>query len=328
MPDEQRRRPCWEGIRSGTEKAAAATIAALTDDTYDDVMKRIEAGNRAEKESNPWVDQGSQVAGAVGGTIPLMMAAPGAFDAGGGGLMARTAASTASGAALGGADAAVRSDGDLDATGLGVGVGAGIGALGPIAGKAVGAGVRKVMDAFAARGAARAAGTTPAALSQLAETASNDGLTAAEMRTRLGQLGPEGTIMDLGPGLQGQAAGLAAIPGRAQSIVRDAIEARQRGANSRIASAVDQNLGRNVVPSEIQAGVAENQQALSPLYRDAFRSAQRYDLTPIADTLDRDQPSPRWCAAGASSRPRHAEHHQYRSAFQRSERHVPDTAGN
>lgn len=101
-------------IRYGTEKAAAATVAAFTDETYDQVMDRMNEATRAEKAANPKVDKGAQLAGAVAGTIPAVMAAPAAFGAGGGSLLVRSGISGLTGATIGGADAGVRSGGDLE----------------------------------------------------------------------------------------------------------------------------------------------------------------------------------------------------------------------
>ncbi|MGK9053401.1 hypothetical protein [Neorhizobium petrolearium] len=273
-------------LRSGTEKAAAATVAAFSDRTYDDVLKQIDAANKAEKEANPWVDKGAQVAGAVGGTIPMIMAAPTLMGAGGGGLLANTAASTGSGAVIGGLDAGVRGDWDIDEIKRGTELGAGMGLIGPVAGKAVGSGVRKVLDALASRGAAKTAGTTRPAIRELAETVSDDGLTPFLLREKLDRLGPEGMILDAGPGLTGTAGGLAASPGRAQEIVRNAIVARNAAGNGRVERIVNETLGPNVVPSEIRAGIEANQNAVGPWYREVFEGVPPYDSTPIADALD------------------------------------------
>lgn len=69
----------------------------------------------------------------------MIMAAPAAFGAGGGGLIARGLASGASGMALGGTDAAIRSDFDPEAIKLGAGAGLVMGGIGPAAGQAIGA---------------------------------------------------------------------------------------------------------------------------------------------------------------------------------------------
>lgn len=69
--------------------------------------------------------------------------------------------------------------------------------------------------------------------------------------------------------------------------MRSALDARHAGANARLASVVDDTMGGNVVPSSIERGIEANQQMLSPLYRDSFRQAQPYDITPITDDLDR-----------------------------------------
>ncbi|TIQ83078.1 MAG: hypothetical protein E5X38_30550, partial [Mesorhizobium sp.] len=47
-------------IRGGVDRAAAATIAAMNGEKYDDVMRRIEAGTEAEKSMNPKLNTAAQ----------------------------------------------------------------------------------------------------------------------------------------------------------------------------------------------------------------------------------------------------------------------------
>lgn len=134
-------------IRGGLERAAAATRAAFTDETYQENLDFIRRDNARMKQERPVLDTASQVAGAVAGTVPMVMAAPAAFGAGAGSLGLRMAASGASGAALGGADAAVRSEGDMEHTGKGALIGALLGGAGP----AVAAGAGRLAGALAGK---------------------------------------------------------------------------------------------------------------------------------------------------------------------------------
>lgn len=274
-------------IRGGVDRAAAATMAALTDETYDGALKRIQDMTAAEKEANPGIDTAAQVTGAVGGTIPMIMAAPAAFGGGTGSMLAKTAASTLTGTALGAGDATVRSGGDLEETKKGAMWGFGAGALGPVTGKFIGSGLSKLGQRLAALRAARNAGTSGYAIGKMASAARRDALDPAMMKTRLAELGPDAMVGDLGPNLKGQVAALANMPGEANQTVRTALEARHAGANARIGKAVDETMGRNVIPSQIDAAAAKNQEALGPAYRQAFEKAQPYDFQPIADDLDR-----------------------------------------
>ncbi|MBY5587891.1 hypothetical protein HFO49_10430 [Rhizobium leguminosarum] len=275
-------------IRYGTEKAAAATVAAFTDETYDQVMDRMNEATRAEKEANPIVDKGAQITGAVAGTIPAIMAAPAAFGAGGGSLLLRSGISGMTGATIGGADAGVRSGGDPEKIKEGIYWGGLFGLGGPVAGKVVGAGARSLADALRTRTAARMAGMDPQAFGYFRRAVTDDGLDAVTFPQRLREMGVEAIPADLGPNLQKQAGALAATPGAAQTTIRTTLADRTAGANARIGQTIDETAGRNVVPSEIQADIAANQNAHSPLYRETFREATPYNTEPIASALEAD----------------------------------------
>ncbi len=270
-----------------TQRAAAGLSTLIDGGSYDERLKQAQDITSAAQEAHPYVTTGANIAGAVGGTIPLMMAAPGAFGAGPGSFAVRSGASALSGSAVGGADSAVRSDGDLKQTGKGVRNGFIAGLAGPAVGSVVGAAYRGIANRFADRAAASAAGTTPGAVRDLAKTAADDGLDAAAMRARLDELGPDAMIADLGPGFQGKAASLAAIPGRAQSITRDALNQRQAGANARIGAALDDNLGPAQVPSQMTESLKANQRILGPGYDEAFQGAAPHDIRIIASDLDK-----------------------------------------
>ncbi|MQW38181.1 hypothetical protein [Sinorhizobium meliloti] len=269
------------------QRGAAALSSAFNGESYDDNLKEAQAITDAAQAAHPYVSAGAGVTGAVAGTLPMVVAAPAAFGGGSAGLLARSGMSMLGGGVVGGTDAAVRSGGDLDEVKLGAGWGAGLGLFGPAVGKAVGAGARKVADAYRTAQAAKAAGTRAGTINQLAKAIAGDGLDEAAVRARLDTLGPESMIADLGPNTQGKAAALAAMPGRGQEVMRSALEARHGGANARLAATVDETLGRNVVPSEIERGIEANQQLLSPVYRDAFSQARPYDVTAITHDLDR-----------------------------------------
>ncbi|ANL52863.1 hypothetical protein [Rhizobium phaseoli] len=275
-------------IRYGIEKAAAATVAAFTDETYDQVMDRMNEATRAEKAANPKLDKGAQIAGAVAGTIPAVMAAPAAFGAGGGSLLVRSGISAGTGAAIGGADAAVRHDGDPTAIKDGATWGGLFGLVGPAAGKAIGAGARSLVDALRARTAAKVAGMDPQAFGYFRRAVADDGLDAVTLPQRLDQMGSRAIPADLGPNLQKQAGALAATPGPAQTTIRTTLADRAAGANARIGQTIDETMGPNIVPSEVRAGIEANQDSFSPFYREVFRGARPYDMAPIAEAMEAD----------------------------------------
>lgn len=111
---------------------------------------------------HPVLSTGAQIAGGVGALGGLASAVPAAGTALGmtGNLASRTIAGGLSSAAIGGADAAVRSDGDLGAIERGAALGGIIGAAAPTAGKLIGAGVNRLIG-----------GTVPERVAQLAQLA-------------------------------------------------------------------------------------------------------------------------------------------------------------
>ncbi|MFJ1307963.1 hypothetical protein [Agrobacterium sp. P15N1-A] len=268
------------------QRGAAIASTIINGGTYDENLKLAQGLTQDAQDAHPWLTTGANVAGAVAGTAPLIAAAPAAFGAGGGGMAARTVASGLSGTALGGSDAAVRSGGDIEKTAMGAGFGLASGLAGPTAGRLIGLGAQKFRNAFINRSAAASAGTTPKVVRGLADLAARDGLDANAMRSALDDLGPEAMLMDISPGLQGRAGGIAATPGRGQAVIREALAERQAGANARIGQVVDETLGPNVVPSQVEAGIKGNQRNLGTLYDEAFRGAKAVDTRPIAEGLE------------------------------------------
>ena len=135
-------------LLGGLNRAAAGIRALKNDTRFSDELAAVERFGEQTAAENPVASTAGEIAGGVVGTLPLVAAAPAAFGAGGGSLAARSAASLASGAALGGADAAVRSDGDRGAIQDGALLGGVIGGASPLVGKLVG----KVVGTRAANG--------------------------------------------------------------------------------------------------------------------------------------------------------------------------------
>lgn len=265
-------------IRGGVERAAAATIAPFSDETYGQVLERIQQGTQAEKKANPILDTTSQIAGAVGGTIPMVMAAPAAFGAGSAPWYLRSVASGFTGSGLGAADAAVRSGGDLEAIKSGAAWGGGLGLAAPGIGAAVGTGTRMLANRF---------GPQAGSLAQrLFTRAATDDNVASNLGPRLSELGPDALPMDLGPNLQRQAGALASQPGEAQEIVRRSVAARDMGANARIQGAVDDTLGPPTALQKIEDQITRNMDTLGPQYEEVFRKARAVNTSRIAENLE------------------------------------------
>lgn len=259
--------------RQGVEAVSASIGSALTGQPFEQVRGEMSGMVDEAQAAHPIASTVGGVGGAVLGTAPMVMAAPAAFGAGGGGLLARTLASMGSGAALGGADAGVRSGGDMEAIKSGTIWGGGLGALGPAVGKAVGAGTNAL--------ASRLGGGSGAerAFSRAAGADAIDDIGA-----RLAATGPDALPMDLGPNLQRQAGALAATPGRGQEVVRSAIAARQAGSGGRVAGALDDALGQSVDTVALADDIiAKRSEAAKPLYDAAY--SKPVDFTTDLESL-------------------------------------------
>lgn len=247
-------------LKSGVESAAAGIASMLSGDDYDLVRKDMSEISDMAKKANPKSNIVGNVTGAVAGTLPLVYAAPGAFGAGSGGLLGRTLASSASGAALGGADAATRSGSDPDAIKSGLLWGAGLGAVAPGVGALVGKGVGKLAGAPAASKGKRL----------FAQAALADDL-GEDIAQRMAASGGETMPMDMGANMRGTAAAVANRPGPGQSTIRDALNKRAQGAGQRVLGAVDDALGQNVDTLALADDIIARRSAQSaPLYDKAF----------------------------------------------------------
>ncbi|MBO9168350.1 hypothetical protein [Rhizobium sp. L245/93] len=255
-------------------------------DRYNNSLAQQQGMDQAYSTEHPIANTVGNVVGGVAGTIPAIMATPTAFGAGGGNLLIRSAIAGGTGAGIGGADAAVRSDGDPAAIASGMKWGGFAGSAGPITGRLVGNGVRAVNDYVANRSASAAAQMEPQAFTYLRRALTDDGIDATSLPQRLDLMGPDAMLADLGPNLQKQAGALAATPGRAQEIVRTALADRQAGANARLGTTINDTLGPNVVPSEIQNGIADSQNVVAQGYGPVMANATAVNTQPIADNLD------------------------------------------
>lgn len=208
-------------LLAGVNRAAAGVRALANDTKFSDELANVERFGERTAAANPIASTAGEIGGGVVGTLPLVAAAPAAFGAGAGSLMARTAASLASGTALGGADAAVRSDGDANAIGWGAGIGAGLGAAGPVAGRLVGKAVTAIRGEAPGMGLVR----------EMAHGMSEQDLASAQFLREQGRALPGGgTELSVGEALNGATGGRAT---RASQLER--VAANSGGEGGRIA---------------------------------------------------------------------------------------------
>ncbi len=268
-------------FNEGLNKAEAGIRSLWNGDSYQNELEGVHAREGADIAANPVTHTLGGVGGAVTAMTPVMIAAPAAFGIGSGPLAARTAIAGATGAGIGGADAAIRSGADPRQTALGAGIGLLAGGAGPVIGKAVGAGVRYLTapkDAISDLG--------NSARTYIAQELSDPAKLAA-YQAEIAKLGPQATLADVSPEWMGVARGAASRPGTRDAIVQPLLE-RQASANARLGADLDASLGPAVVPSQVDATLAANQNLVRPLYREAFANAQPFDTQPIAQALTRD----------------------------------------
>jgi hypothetical protein len=102
----------------------------------------------------------------------------------------------------------------------------------------------------------------------------------------LASMGPEAMLVDAGPAMKGlgQGAGTGTGPGRTALV--EALQNRDAGTGNRLAAALDENLGRAPVPSQVEAGLAGARQELAPAYQQVFQGARPVDTSLLAERLN------------------------------------------
>ncbi len=247
------------------QRGAAIASTVMNGGTYDENLKQAQDITQQAQDSHPWVTTGANVAGGIAALAPVASTALGARALGvtGETLLGRTAASALSGTGIGAADAAARTGGDLTDTAKGALTGLLFGVAAPTAGALIGAGTRKALDWVRSpgRGVERNLATSLAA----------DGFDDAAARARLAELGPEGMIADLGDNLRGDLSAVTTMPGRGQTVGRNALSARDAGAGQRITAGANASLGNaGDIIADRAAYVQQRADAAQPLYDRAY----------------------------------------------------------
>lgn len=272
-------------VLGGIDRADAAVRSLTNDSRYsDEVAKATSYGEKTAAE-HPWATTGGEIAGGIVGTLPMIAAAPAAFGAGAAGLGVRSLASAASGIVLGGADSAVRSDGDYRDTRNGAIAGGAFGLAGPAAGAAIGRGVGAAAQALAARGV-RVPGMGNEAAGMISQDFRNSG-GIDPVRTRMTELGQDAMLLDASPSFEGRAQGLAVLPDTREAVMAP-IQARAREANARLNGDVNQHLGPTLDPAAFHAALDDAYgQAVPPLYQRALSQPVQVDTSNVLATIGR-----------------------------------------
>lgn len=213
--------------------------------------------NASEQAEFPLAAGVGTVAGAVGPLTGLGMTSAFAGRALGmtGGLGSQMVLGGLSGAGISGADTLARG-GDLGEAGQSAMLGGAVGGLAPLAFKGIGAGV----GALAGRG-------VPKAAQNVARAMQADEITAPGLQRAMAQMGPDTTLMDMGPNLQSLAGGIASVRGPGQKMLRDTIISRAKAGPARVAADVGRTIGKGQeVGGLTEQIVAAQKAAADPLY--------------------------------------------------------------
>ncbi|TAT82873.1 hypothetical protein [Rhizobium ruizarguesonis] len=285
-------------LLGGVKKAAAGLRSLLYGGSYDDQLGVVNALDQGAKIAHPNVNTTGQVVGAVGGTIPAVVAAPEMFGAAGGSMLMRSGVSALTGGGIGAADTAVRSGGDPEKTGWGALQGTLLGLGGPIAGEAIGAGVKIGAKALTRALLGEEVASKPAQdiLAELTRSSRNwlaknvsdpDMLAAA--RDRFDELGSDAMFADVLPEWRGVAKSGAARESTRSKVV-DPLNERGSMAGARLRSDFETNLGPDPVPSAIDSELDAAREQVENLRPAAVRGQPPYDFTSIANDLDNSIP--------------------------------------
>jgi hypothetical protein len=268
-------------LRSGIEKAAAA-YGALRGDPYDQSVKAYHDIVNASESEYPKTTTAANVIGGVLGTLPAVAAVPELFGISKAPMVVNALASGASGAAIGGTDAAVRS-GNYDyhlgsPAANGAILGGAFGAAAPFAGQIIGSGLNAATNLLTR--------TTPAARN-VASVLEAAGLTSSDARSALTRMGPQATLADIDPALTTEAAGLARMGGGPTSILKGAMATRAAGADDRVAQAIESSIGARPDLTAAQGAIEDQaSRAASPHYTAARANPTPMNVNPIISDID------------------------------------------
>lgn len=214
--------------------------------------------NAAEQAEFPIASGVGTVAGAVGPLTGLGMTSAVAGRALGmtGGLGSQVLLGGLSGAGIAGADTLARG-GDLGDAGQSALIGGAVGGAAPLVFKGVGAGI----------GALAGKRAVPKAAQNIARALQADEVTPQGIQRAMAQMGPDASLMDLGPNLQTLAGGIASVRGPGQKVLRDAVTSRAKAAPGRVAQDVARTIGRGQeIGGLTEQIIASQKAAADPLY--------------------------------------------------------------
>jgi hypothetical protein len=272
------------GATFGLADKFAGGMDALTGraPSYDAGVKANRATTQAVRDRLPEAAV-VEAAGGLGGGVGLMRSGLTMAGRVGQQLLPRVLGYGAEGAAYGAAHGAGNTYSEnpadyIEAAKSGATTGALIGGGLPLAGAAAGGAYRTGAAFLGPRVEGASRGTS--AMLRAAAQADEAGLRG------LPGMGPEAMLVDAGPAMKGLGQGAGTGTGSGRTALVEALRTRDAGTGGRLAAALDENLGRSPIPSQVEAGLAGARQELAPAYQQVFQGAQPVNTRALAGQLD------------------------------------------
>jgi hypothetical protein len=258
------------------DELKAGVNSALGRGNYDDLLKSIREDDKQHAEQHPVAN----FAGQVGGGIAQLPLGGAKLVASGAGALGKTLL----GAGLGAAQGAAYGFGSgeegvanrLSSGAVGAGVGAATGAVVAPAASAIGNLVR---------GKPSLPGYNAQAVQKVMSGIERDG--AESVAKRVSELGDNAMLLDGGYNVRGQAEALASMPGKSQSVIKDAIFNRAKGSGDRVTGMTDELVGKRQNFFEtMQKQVGERRGRANILYTKAFSEASPVDTSKTISLIE------------------------------------------
>jgi hypothetical protein len=277
-------------LGKGADYIGSHIGAAISGKPVDQVLAEGQALAAATEAAHPVASTAGGLTTATMALSPVLRAAPALFGVGEGGLTAgKVAAGAGTGAALGGTDAAIRSDGDPTS----IAIGAGFGGVGGAAGPVIGAGLGRVGEAIADRVAqgramqdinipfdlaANRRVLAPVQVSRpaaeiLTRAGVSDGTLSGQGAANIASAGPDAMLADAGPASQNVLDTALQRGGPGAVAARQAIEQRAAQADQQVSGALDRAFGKPQGLDSAEAAIRNNSAAARGAAYDAAYSS-------------------------------------------------------
>jgi hypothetical protein len=255
------------GLRSLYDPRTGEVMGGNIGQKYDEALDYERKFIEDTRADHPMGSTALEAAGGLSTAILPMGAA-----VRGGGMMARGGKAAAVGGGIGAAQGFASGEGGFEQrAGNAVpsaAVGAGLGFASPFLGRAIGAGWNGVANWLSARGV-----SSPVAVRKILETLQRSGMSPQQAQQRLDELGPEGMIGDVNPGMQAAVGGTAVRDTGAANIISSRLSNRMGRAPQRVEQTLDATLGPPRDPYTQMQGNRAQRGAVGPQYEQALTNA-------------------------------------------------------